>query len=109
VKATPRPLTKSVGGWLLFAAILIPACLGFSMKFKELLLLSGNDDGAFAVMPVVSYLVTTVGFFFLLIYATLSGMFRNIEGPKYKMLETERELDEEERELERDSEFLNQK
>ena len=91
-----RTRTKNLGALLLVAIILVPAGYGFMTKFKELVLLSVHEDGAFAVMPVVSYLITTLGFFFLLIYAALHGMFRNIEQPKYAMLETERRLDREE-------------
>lgn len=77
------------------AIFLVPAGYGFLTKFRELVLLTGDEDGAFAVMPVISYLTATLGFFFLLIYATMNGMFRNIERPKVDMLETERFLDRE--------------
>ena len=82
---------------LVFAlAILIPCGFGFSRKFQELLALSrGGSDGAFAILPVVNYLLAGLGFFFLFCWAIANGMFGDIERPKYAMLETERLLDDE--------------
>jgi nitrogen fixation-related uncharacterized protein len=42
---------------------------------------------------VVNYLLASLGFFCLLMWAALNGMFRDLEQPKYNMLENERELD----------------
>jgi hypothetical protein len=80
---------------LIFAlVILIPSGYGFSRKFSELLALTRGDvDGAFAITPVVNYLLTSVGFFFLFCWAIFNGMFGDIERPKKAMLETERLLD----------------
>ena len=39
------------------------------------------------------YLLASLGFFCLLMWAALNGMFRDLEQPKYNMLENERELD----------------
>lgn len=74
--------------------ILIPSLLGFVMKFGELMALTGDsNDGGFAITPVINYLLASLGFFFLLLWAALNGMFRDLERPKYLMLENERELD----------------
>jgi len=74
--------------------ILIPSMLGFVMKFGELMKLTGDsNDGGFAITPVINYLLASLGFFFLLIWAAVNGMFRDLERPKYLMLENERELD----------------
>ena len=81
--------------------ILIPSMLGFIMKFRELMTLTklaaltqGGEDGGFAITPVINYLLASAGFFFLLLWAAVNGMFRDLENPKYVMLENERELDE---------------
>ena len=81
--------------------ILIPSMLGFIMKFRELMTLTklaalteGSEDGGFAITPVINYLLASAGFFFLLLWAAVNGMFRDLEKPKYVMLENERELDE---------------
>ena len=74
--------------------ILIPSMLGFADKFYQLVLLcQGNTEGAFAITPVVNYLLASLGFFCLLCWAAFNGMFRDIEQPKRQMLDTEARLD----------------
>lgn len=74
--------------------ILLPALLGFSRKFYAFLLEAwGSDDGVFAVMPIINYLLATLGFLLLLGWAAFHGMFRDIEQPKRTMLETQNQLD----------------
>ena len=74
--------------------ILIPSILGFTDKFAEFInTFRGESDGAFAITPMVNYLLASLGFFCLLVWATMNGMFHDIEKPKYTMLERERELD----------------
>ena len=75
--------------------ILVPSLLGFANKFREFILIfRGDVDGVFAITPIVNYLLASLGFFFLFCWAICHGMFRDIERPKYAMLETERQLDE---------------
>jgi hypothetical protein len=73
--------------------ILIPACYGFLRKFFELVALVGDDEGSFAIMPVVNYLLASLGFGMLFLWAMLQGMFKDLEAPKRTMLETEAQLD----------------
>ncbi|HHM12601.1 MAG TPA: cbb3-type cytochrome oxidase assembly protein CcoS [Planctomycetaceae bacterium] len=42
---------------------------------------------------MVNYVLVGIGFLFLLGWAIFTGMFHDIEAPKYTMLERERELD----------------
>jgi hypothetical protein len=77
--------------------ILIPSFLGFANKFREFIqIYRGEVDGVFAITPIVNYLLASLGFFFLLCWAICQGMFRDIEQPKYTMLDNERKLDLEE-------------
>jgi hypothetical protein len=79
---------------LLAVAILVPSLWGFGSKFREFLLLaSGEVDGAFALTPVVNYLLASLGFLCLFGWAALNGMFHDIERPKETMLEIENQLD----------------
>jgi nitrogen fixation-related uncharacterized protein len=79
---------------LLAIAILIPSMYGFIGKFYELCqVLRGEADGAFAVAPMLNYLLASGGFLLLLLWATMNGMFHDIEGPKHSLLERERRLD----------------
>ena len=95
-----RPRARSTGMILLALVILVPALIGFGIKFKELLLLVGDEEGAFTVVPVLNYLLVTFGFLLLFVWAVLHGMFRDIERPKHTMLANEQRLDEQEKEQE---------
>ena len=73
---------------------LVPAGVGFTLKYLDLLILFGSgEEGAFAIVPIMNYLLSSLGFFMLFFWAVRHGMFREIEQTKYRMLETERELD----------------
>lgn len=73
---------------------LVPAGVGFTVKYFDLLILFGSgEEGAFAIVPIMNYLLCSLGFFMLFFWAIRHGMFRGIEQAKHKMLETERELD----------------
>ena len=78
---------------ILAVFILIPACYGFGKKFVELVSLVGDEEGSFAVMPVVNYLLASLGFAMLFLWAMLHGMFHDIEAPKQAMLDNEALLD----------------
>ena len=99
----PRPAPRSgSSAWtitiLLGLVILVPSLLGFVMKFGELVALTqdtatGGAEGGFAMTPVVNYLLASAGFFFLLLWAAVNGMFRDLEQAKHLMLQHEEELD----------------
>lgn len=73
--------------------ILVPSMVGFVLKFVEFIRTFHNSaDGAFAITPMLNYLLASLGFFFLLIWAAFNGMFRDIEQPKYRMLEIDTKL-----------------
>lgn len=79
---------------VLALVILIPSLWGFGTKFSEFIALyRGDANGVFAISPILNYLLASLGFFCLLCWAMLHGMFRDIERPKYTMLETEAMLD----------------
>jgi hypothetical protein len=81
---------------VLALVILVPSLLGFANKFREFIqIYRGEVDGVFAITPIVNYLLASLGFFFLFCWGIFHGMFRDIERPKYTMLENERKLDEE--------------
>jgi len=79
---------------LLAVLILIPSGYGFVGKFIELIhVFRGEPGGAFAVAPMANYLLASLGFFCMLLWAASRGMFRDIEAPKYDMLKHEELLD----------------
>lgn len=79
---------------ILGIVILIPSMVGFVNKFIEFVnIVKGDADGAFALTPIVNYLMASAGFFCLLIWSTMQGMFHDIEAPKRSMLDREDMLD----------------
>lgn len=100
--------------------ILVPAALGFGTKFREFVLLYDSyqhraqpqplaavahpvgkpqhftpeeiQDGGFALVPIMNYLLVSAGFFVIFIAALMRGMFHDIEKPKYDMLQQEEML-----------------
>lgn len=85
---------RSVVTLLLAVLILVPSLWGFGSKFVEFIALyRGDADGVFAISPIVNYLLASLGFLLLFAWATMQGMFRDIEGPKRTMLENEARLD----------------
>lgn len=74
--------------------ILIPSMYGFAGKFIELVhVFRGEPGGAFAVAPIVNYLLASLGFLCMLAWASWNGMFHDVERPKFDMLEQEEQLD----------------
>jgi hypothetical protein len=75
-------------------AVLVPSLYGFGTKFLEFVALyRGDVEGAFAISPIVNYLLASLGFLCLFGWAVMQGMFRDMEQPKYTLLENEARLD----------------
>lgn len=73
--------------------ILVPSMLGFVAKFIEFIhTFRSSTDGAFAITPMLNYLLASLGFFCMLVWAISNGMFRDMERPKFDMLDLEDEL-----------------
>lgn len=86
--------TRRIVMLLMAAAVLVPSLYGFGTKFIEFIALARGDvEGSFAISPIVNYLLASFGFLLLFGWAALGGMFRDIEQPKYTMLENEAKLD----------------
>jgi len=90
-------MKRSLNFWtgLLAVVILVPALYGFGTKFRELLLLVGDSEGAFTIVPILNYLLVSAGFLLLFVWAILHGMFNDLELPKRNMLANEQRLDKE--------------
>ncbi len=99
ITAAPTRL-RTVLMTALALVILVPAMLGFGFKFMEFLILAADEEAAFTIMPILNYLLVSLGFLLLFGWAILHGMFRDIERPKHTMLANERRLDEELRQQE---------
>uniref|UniRef100_A0A7C4QMT0 Uncharacterized protein n=1 Tax=Schlesneria paludicola TaxID=360056 RepID=A0A7C4QMT0_9PLAN len=80
--------------WLFAALVLIPTILGFGNKFLDLVLvIQGDEEGAFAATPIVNYLFATAGFFCLLLWSAAQGAFHDLDRPSREMFENEQRLD----------------
>lgn len=95
IESTVTEQRRSRWMTVLFAVVLLTPCLyGFATKFYELVLVAqGDAEGAFAIAPIVNYLLASAGFLMLFGWAAANGMFSDIERPKYRVLETEKQLD----------------
>jgi hypothetical protein len=75
-------------------AVLVIAGLGFVYKMSEFALTIVKDDvEGFGAVAVALYLIGMVPLVFLTIWAALTGRFRDIERPKYRMLELDDEIE----------------
>ncbi len=95
-RSTPRSRARGV---VIIAAVVLPFCAyGFYSKFAELIAIyKGYNEGAFAITPILNYILASAGFLFMLVWAAFRGMFHDIEGPKRTLLENEEMLDRQER------------
>jgi hypothetical protein len=89
---------SSIRAWLprvlVVGFFLGPACYGFSGKMIEFVkVFRGETEGAFAISPLLNYLLASLGFLFMFGWAAANGMFHDIEQPKNTMLEHEDLLD----------------
>jgi len=68
--------------------------VSFIYKLYEFIV-AANTGGmpGFAFATVVSYFIVTLGFLCLVLWAYLRGHYTDIEEPKYRLLESELELD----------------
>ena len=75
-------------------AVIIPSAPGFIDKLVQFFKLAQEEEGGgFALVPIMNYLLVAIGFICLMVWATINGMFRQIEKPKYTMLEQEEAID----------------
>jgi nitrogen fixation-related uncharacterized protein len=78
-------------------AIILGGLYGFGGKIYNFIMAwQGDYDARFAIIPVAMYFCVALGFACIFAWAVLHGMLTDIEGPKYRMLENERDLEREE-------------
>jgi nitrogen fixation-related uncharacterized protein len=113
----PLSRTGRIFLWVFSATMVLTAGSAFVFKLIEFLYsfsiarntVPGGDGVRpgfmFAISPLVNYLIVAAGFACLFLWAFLSGQFRDIEGPKYRMLELQRQFDRAEAEAGRRAEI----
>ncbi len=102
-----QPLSRNGRIFLWVFSVMMVATAGSAFLFKLIefvysFSIPGNTvaggDGmrpgfVFAISPLVTYLIVAAGFACMFLWAFFSGQFRDIEGPKYRMLELQRQFD----------------
>lgn len=84
--------------WIVGIAVIIGGAT-FVYKLVEFANTAMDEDmPGFALVSVVPYFAATLGFLLLAVWAFLRGHFKDIEEPKYRMLEQEEKYDRAERE-----------
>jgi nitrogen fixation-related uncharacterized protein len=79
--------------WFAFLVVIF-AGLGFSYKLSQFIRTMVNKEvQGFALVPVTTYFVVGIGYLCLFVWSYLQGHYKDVEGPKYRLLEREAELD----------------
>jgi hypothetical protein len=93
------PSVGSRAGFWLFAFCValgvVPSSIGFIAKFIQLIIAFRTDEeGAFAIVPILNYLFATVGFLCMLFWAISRGMFNEADRQKIEFFDREKMLGE---------------
>lgn len=84
--------------WIFSTLMIVTAGTAFGMKLIDFYITATREGsaalGSFLV-PVMNYLFVAAGFGALFFWAYIRGQFRNVEEPKYRMLEHNLEYDRE--------------
>lgn len=87
-----RARTWAVVGFAL--AVVLFAGVGFVYKMTEFTMtIIHSEVEGFGVAAIAIYLIGLLPIFFLTLWAILTGRFRDIERPKFRMLELDREIE----------------
>jgi len=103
----PKPMGRKSNRfvWIFSSIVIFMAGSAFLFKLIDFMYTFGRpavmdvrDPNAdvtlrFAIQPVVTYLIVATGFACLFFWAYLTGQFKNVEGPKYRMIEMQDEID----------------
>ena len=82
--------------WIFGPLVILVAGTAFLFKLIEFVhtaTTKGPDAMGSFLMPVLTYLLVAAGYLLLFLWAYASGQFRDVEGPKYRMLEMQDEID----------------
>jgi cbb3-type cytochrome oxidase maturation protein len=82
--------------WLFSIAMVVTAGTAFVFKLIEFFHTAtrgGPDAMGSFLIPVLNYLLVAGGFACLFLWAYLTGQFRDVEGPKYRMLQMQEQFD----------------
>ncbi len=87
--------------WIFSVVLVLVAGSAFLFKlieFYNTATTSGPSALGSFLIPVLNYLLVAGGFFCLFLWAYMTGQFRDMEAPKYRMLEMQAQIDHQEKE-----------
>jgi cbb3-type cytochrome oxidase maturation protein len=95
-----RPPSRGARRFLWIFSILMVVTAGSAFIFKLIeFFVTATREGPSALgsflIPVLNYLLVAAGFLLLFLWAYFSGQFRDVEAPKYRMLEMQEQFDRE--------------
>ena len=96
VTTMPLGRGKRLFLWAFSIAMVVTAGTAFTMKLIDFAITASNegqDALASFLIPVMNYLLVAAGFSCLFVWAYVTGQFRDVERPKYRMLEMQQEID----------------
>jgi cbb3-type cytochrome oxidase maturation protein len=99
--APPAPPTRGARRflWIFSIAMVLTAGTAFVFKLIEFIhtaTMKGPTAMGSFLIPVLNYLLVAAGFALLFLWAYFSGQFRDLEAPKYRMLEMQEQIDRDE-------------
>ncbi len=99
VRSPRTPRSPKSGRWFLWIfgpTVIVVAGIAFIFKLTEFIYVATNDGpdsmGTFLI-PVMNYLLVAAGFLCMFFWAYFTGQYRDVEAPKYRMLEMQEEID----------------
>ncbi len=94
MKTPPSSRSKRYTVLGLAFLLLAPGAYGFTEKLVQFVrTLNTDNEAGFTIIPISNYFLIAGGMACMLFWAMSNGMFRDIEKPKYTMLQREAELD----------------
>jgi hypothetical protein len=89
-----RLTTKGLVLFVMAIAVMVGAGLAFAYKMAEFAMTIVEDDvSGFGAVAVATYLCGMLPLLLLTLWAVLSGRFRDVERPKYRMFELDEEIE----------------
>ena len=86
--------TRTVILFSLFVGVMLVSGGAFVAKmFEFVMTMSGDEVAGFGAVAVSTYLLGMAPLFFLMLWAVTTGRFRDVEAPKLRMLELDREIE----------------
>ncbi len=87
--------SRSIAVFAFAVVVMLVAGTSFVYKMTEFAMTIVKDDiEGFGAVAVATYLIGMLPIVFITLWAVLTGKFADIERPKYRLLELDRELGE---------------